>query len=272
MSCCAGIFQGLRRSPAGPLALGDASEALVIKAVMSQLDAESKQKPSGSGWWDFGLEEQTTTSLCTNTTESSGAITYKWAEYGDAKSPLPYPDIVDNTEGIGAFEGIVGLFPQKALVVDIGGGQFDVNAKWVMARRSDVTVLVADPFNRSKEHNLKVQEQVEKAGGADVVTSISVLNVVPDVKNRIRHIALVHQVLKSGGIAIFKTWAGLWPMRGTRLQQIETKDAKGEPIKGGGWCQNNSWASAYVKHIAAVFGDANVFADDNQNAIFATKA
>lgn len=235
---------------------------------MSQIGGEDLY----DGWWNFGLEEQTTTSGCTNTTKSEGAITYKWLEYkGDSTSNLPFPDIVDNTEGIGAFEGIVHLFPQKALVLDVGGGQFDTNAEWVMKRRPDVKMLVADPFNRTKEHNLEVQRVVEGNAGAHVVTSISVLNVIPDVKNRMRHIRLVHEAVRPNGIAIFKTWAGLWPMRGTRLQQIETKDAQGQPIPGGGWCQNNAWASAYRQHIAAVFGEENLFVDNNQNAIFATK-
>lgn len=263
LGCC-GLFQGAAKLVSKPLPIGHASEAQVIKAVLSQ-----PQKTS-SHWWEFGAGEQSTTSSCTNTTDKPGKVTYVYADYGKP-SPLPFPDIVDNTEGVGSFEELIKYFPKGALVLDIGGGKFDSVCNWVMQRRPDVTMVVADPFNRSMDHNVAVQRKIESAGGADIVTSNSVLNVVPDVKSRISHILLVQKTLKNGGIAIFKTWAGVWPVRGTRKQEIETTDKDGKPIDGGGWCQNNSWASAYLPHIAAVFGDSNVFANDNENILFAYK-
>ena len=44
---------------------------------------------------------------------------------------------------------------------------------------------------------------------------MSVLNVISDSKNRILHCCLIYNALKPGGTAIFKVWAGSWPVRGS---------------------------------------------------------
>ncbi|GLC37734.1 hypothetical protein PLESTM_000642800 [Pleodorina starrii] len=47
-----------------------------------------------------------------------------------------------------------------------------------------VTVFVLDPFNRSREHNQAAQDAIVKLGGVQVVTAMSVLNVIPSVAER----------------------------------------------------------------------------------------
>ena len=62
--------------------------------------------------------------------------------------------------------------------------------------RTRPLLAVADPFRRDAEHNLTVQKSVEAAGGADVVLSASVLNVVSDLKDRMRHLLVCARAMK----------------------------------------------------------------------------
>jgi len=148
------------------------------------------------------------------------------------------------------------------MLVNLGGGEHDAVTNWLLANRKIDQVLVLDPFARSKEHNVAAQQKVVDNGGADVVTSISVLNVVPEVKNRIRHIVLVEHILKKGGFAYFKVWPGMWPERGSGKSALNEKS--------GLW-QANAWAVEFVPEVAAVFGQDNVRCDANLNLIVAFK-
>lgn len=231
-------------------------------------------------WWESGLDDQPYSSIANsdvpggNISNHKGPNVYKYEDYRKASDPLPdvlpYTDIADNTESIAAFEDIFYLIPQNAFLLDIGGGRYDSNTRWVQNRSSNVTMMVADPFNRMMAHNVIVQAEVAKRCGADIVTSMSVLNVIPDVKSQTWHVWLVHHLLKPGNLAIFKFWAGLWPVRGTRNQTVAAPMI--DPTAANTQSQNNAFAEAYEPLIAKVFGAGNVFADSNQNLIVARKS
>lgn len=228
-------------------------------------------------WWEHGLEMQEVDSKANadvpdhDITNYKGPTVYKYEEYKKPSDPtfLPYTDVVDNTESIAAFEDVLHLMPKEGLLVDIGGGRYDSATKWVESKTS-MNMMVADPFNRPVEHNKEVQASVAKHGGADMVTSMSVLNVIPDLPSQIWHVWLVHHILKPGQLAIFKFYAGLWPIRGTRVQTVSAPLV--DPTAANSQAQNNAFADAYVPVIAKVFGEANIFADSNLNTIFARKA
>lgn len=219
---------------------------------------------------------QPITSAATNTIDVSAASWTGPPTYGPPRgcSVLPYPDIVDNTEGIGAAAHVFkmrgfcradddGDNETPVLVLDLGGGQFDGVPNWLFEQsQGGIEVLVADPFNRSQEHNLAVQDVVESNGGADVVLSVSVLNVVADLKERVKHIALARRALKPGGRLYAFIWSGCWPERGSGRMVVDPER---------GIVQLNKWTAEFEPEVASVFGDSNVFVDANSNLICAVK-
>jgi hypothetical protein len=212
--------------------------------------------PNGQAW--FNDLQQTVSSSASNNLEED------WMEW---KSPPIYPsndnflpDIVDNTEGITAFADLK-IPASTKILLDIGGGKFDSSKLWLENRYS-IQVYVVDPFCRSKEHNLEVQDVIMKKGGADIVTSMSVLNVVDTIQSRLRHCAVAWEALKPNGVAYFKVWAGSYPRRGSGV-------GVSDPFRKV--YQANRWASEFKGEVGFIFGDANVFVDNNKNLLIAVK-
>ena len=173
-----------------------------------------------------------------------------------------FEPVIDNTEGIAGVEDLK-IPPNTNLLVDVGGGEFDAVKTWLEGNRGVQEVLVMDPFTRTTKHNQDVQQRIIGAHGADVVTSISVLNVIPELSNRVRHLVLVYHILKEGGIGFFKVWPGMWPERG--WGQATSDGARGV------W-QANKWVTEFVPEVEAVFGADNVRCDANRNLLVAHKA
>jgi hypothetical protein len=214
----------------------------------------------------FGGLQQKITSAATNSVDAEPATYSGPTVYMDKHDlPLPYPAIADDTESISGFVDLVkmGLVKKGELVVNLGGGAFDGGPRWLAQQVPGVTVLTADPFRRPAAHNAAVQAQVEEAGGADVVASISVLNVIKEPANRVAHAALAHKVLKRGGLAYFKVWADCWPDRGLGVGATDGARATH---------QTQRWANAYLPELEAAFGAGQVFADCTANLLVAKKA
>ena len=191
-----------------------ASEAVGL-SCSNALEHVVQQCVENRGKYWFDSIQQHVSSVASNTVEENWSEWVKPTVYKTSHpSSLPYPDIVDNTEGIAGFHDLP-IPNEPAILLDIGGGKSDSGMHWLNMKYPALIVHVIDPFARSAEHNHTVQEAIEAAGGADIVTSISVLNVIQDVNARIAHIVTVHDALRKGGIAFFKVWAGSWPVRGT---------------------------------------------------------
>ena len=199
---------------------------------------------------------------------TSNTLEEDWKQW---KRPVSYisptfhgihiPTVDDNTEGIG---GVSDLWipPNSTILVDVGGGQYDSTKYWLEMSHPDLTVYVIDPFLRDRGHNEKVQQILNVAGGADVATSISILNVIDNTEERILHAGVMFDALKQGGIAYFKVWAGLWPYRGSGIPDYDNMR---------GVFQANAWADKFRENVATVFGDSNVQVDNNRNLIIAKK-
>jgi len=262
------------------LALQPAPLLAVVRLLRSVCNAIEKralatlasQLPVPALWFD-GLQQELT-SAATNPefmdvdpAKYTGATVYQ-AEHD---LPLPYPPIPDDTEGFAGLEDlalILGKRPPRighaSVVLNLGGGGYDGPAHWFAAKTGCI-VHTADPWRRPAKHNEAVQRAVEAAGGADVVASVSVLNVIGGANrqaNRLAHIALAKRALKQGGVGYFKVWAGCWPERGTGTTVDDHER---------GTHQEHAWASTFEAEVAAIFGAANVFTENNRNLIIAVK-
>lgn len=195
------------------------------------------------------------------TSETSNSLQEDWVQWKGPKvhhSPattFPYPDIHDNTEGIAGFHDLP--IPVGAqLLVDVGG-KYDGGKAWLERKYPGLVVLVVDPFRRS--NNQLCRKVLLERGGADVATSISVLNVIEKREHRLLHCRDLYDSLKPGGVAFFKVWAGFWPHRGTGQAEIKQ-----------GVYQANAWAQHFLPEVREVFG-ANVTNDCALNLISAQK-
>ena len=191
------------------------------------------------------------------TSAASNSLEEDWSTW---TAPPEYDGVPDNTEGIAAFADLP--IPDTAhLLIDVGGGEFDASRRWVEHRHSRVRMLVVDPFKRSREHNARALALVQSEGGADIATSMSVLNVIDTRVARLAHIATLFGCLRQGGVAYFKVWAGLGALRGSGEATVDEER---------GVYQANAFASAFEVEVRSVFGDA-VEVVEEMNLIVAIK-
>lgn len=156
---------------------------------------------------------------------------------------------VDSTEGFGAYDNVLLTTCAGPNILDIGGGEQDTNTAYA-DQKFLVNCVVYDPFKRTLAHNKKVLlEAISKPFNATF--SLSILNVISDLSDRLRHIALCKRVLKVGGKAIFKVWSG-------NKTGVGTATASGY--------QSNCGIEKYLAEIGSVFG-SYVFHNKKQNFI-----
>jgi len=207
--------------------------------------------------------------LTSRATASLGASTESNVYRPPKGQKLPYTTITDNTQGKEAFADILGLFPSPRpgrvglLLLDVGAGKSNSAREFLASAKPEVQYRGADPYNRSKLENATTQQAVEDAGGADVATSMSVLNVIREPLARAKHIQTLHDALRPSGTAFFKVWAGYWPARGTGEPYISTVDDT---------FQANAWASAFLPEVEAAFGKGQAYADNDLNLIVAVRS
>ena len=191
------------------------------------------------------------------TSAASNSLEEDWRTW---MAPPEYDGVPDNTEGIAAFADLP--FPDTArLLIDVGGGEFDATRHWVEHRYCQIKMLVVDPFKRSQEHNAWALALVHNEGGADIATSMSVLNVIDTRAARIAHVSTLFGCLRQGGVAYFKVWAGSGALRGSGSATID---------EDRGVYQANAFASAFEIEVRSVFGDA-VEVIEEMNLIVAIK-
>lgn len=164
----------------------------------------------------------------------------------------------ENTAGVNAFHDI--QFDKNVKrVLDVGGGKFDCNRDYLKTARN-ITLHVWDPYNRSTTHNLQVEHEIANSK-VDAATSMSVLNVIPEVNVRLAHIVTVWKALNINGKAYFKIWPGEGILKGTYL-----------PASTATSYQANAFFDRFIREIQIVFGINCVTIDKNiPNLIVATK-
>lgn len=169
-----------------------------------------------------------------------------------------YLAIGENASGPTAFSDFTFDSTVKK-VLDIGGGRFDCN-KHYLKKMYNIDLSIWDPFNRSKEHNDRIFA-LFSANKADAVTSMSVLNVIPELEARLAHLATLKDALTIGGKCYIKIWPGELPYKGSYI-----------PTATDQAYQANAYADRFIREVELVFGLGNVFLNKHiANFIIAIK-
>lgn len=132
-------------------------------------------------------------------------------------------------------------FTPDTINLDYGGGKFD-NAAEYLKNEFNVTNLVYDPFNRTKEHNNSTIKQIRKNGGADSATLSNVLNVIKEPEIRLEVLNNIKSLLKPGANLYITVYEGTG------------KGDSGETKSG---YQLNRKTTDYIEEISQVFGDVS---------------
>ena len=130
-------------------------------------------------------------------------------------------------------------FEPGTINLDMGGGKFDNVADYLS--EYDVTNLVYDPYNRTKEHNREVVKTIRQAGGADTATCSNVLNVIKEPEARRNVLVNMSKLVKPGGEIYITVYEG------------SGKGNEG-PTKSG--YQLNRKTADYLEEIKDIFPDA----------------
>lgn len=175
--------------------------------------------------------------------DSSGTNTARGFTYFQDSS-------IDNTEGFGAFADVKEYLPSGTNNIDIGGGRFDETTEY-LREHFQVQNVVYDPFTRSEEHNNETLFENKKSGclrSYHSATSMSVLNVINLEESRREHIELMFEMIRPGGVALFKVYNG----DGSGVEKITEMRY-----------QSNKGAEYYFEEVARVFGRENTFLKPN---------
>lgn len=148
----------------------------------------------------------------------------------------------ENTAGINAFYDLP-LDDNVSVMVDFGGGRFDVNKDYM--QKKNIELLVWDPYNRTQAHNERVKQFVLQTK-VKAVSSMSVLNVIPEVEVRLMHLATLKAALIPYGKAYIKIWPGEGSFKGL-----------GVPTLDGDNYQANAKATRFLREVELVFGGGN---------------
>lgn len=130
-------------------------------------------------------------------------------------------------------------FTPDTINLDYGGGKFD-NAAEYLKDEFNVTNLVYDPFNRTKEHNSATIKQIRKNGGADSATLSNVLNVIKEPNIRLEVLNNIKSLLKPGATLYVTVYEGT---------------GKGDSGETKAGYQLNKKTAEYMEEISQVFGD-----------------
>ncbi|MHB1947879.1 MAG: hypothetical protein ACYCQI_07190 [Gammaproteobacteria bacterium] len=148
----------------------------------------------------------------------------------------------ENTCGVDAFADLTFDKTVKR-ILDVGGGKYDYCHDHMKSRNIDL--LVWDPYNRPKEHNLDIQKSVTNKK-VDAATSMAVLNVIPEPEVRLAHICTLKEALVVNGVAYFKVWPGEGALKGSYKPTVNSYGHPGY--------QANAHADRFLREVQIVFG------------------
>ncbi len=90
--------------------------------------------------------------------------------------------------------------------LDLGGGKFDNATEYL--KSINISNLIIDPYNRSKDWNEHLLNYISKVGGTDTATVLNVLNVIRERECRINLIQQAYSLIKENGTCYFQIYEG----------------------------------------------------------------
>jgi SAM-dependent methyltransferase len=132
---------------------------------------------------------------------------------------------------------------KKTRNLDLGGGKFDNQTRWL--KRRGVKNLVLDPGNRPQAHNLKILNEVDRRP-VDTVTVSNVLNVIPDTSVRAGVVRTAYDALKPGGRVYITVYNA--PTRGWRGKGTKRTWQAAKPLKSYLALVRRYFKGAEIKH------------------------
>ena len=133
-----------------------------------------------------------------------------------------------------------GDIKQNVRVVDYGGGRYETATKKI--GEIGAANLVFDPFNRSADHNLRIEQKLEEKP-ADIGIIANVLNVIKEPEIRVAALHDIAQMVKPDGKVAIQVYEG-------------DKSGVGKATSKG-WQENRKLAS-YLNEVKQAFGNATI--------------
>jgi hypothetical protein len=144
------------------------------------------------------------------------------------------------------------LFEDGNRNLDLGGGKFDLGT--AQLAEYGVESKVMDEYNRTPEHNKKVEKWV--GDGVDTVTVANVLNVIKEPEARADVIQTAYDSLVDGGSAYFQVYYD------SKKKAGETKDGY----------QNHKPLKDYLPEVQKIFPEAELKTVEGLRIIVAPKS
>jgi len=163
-------------------------------------------------------------------------------EFSSAKTSRP------QVPALHAFVVKKNLIPTNALVLDYGGGKFDLGKEHIESSVEGATLLVFDPFNRTEEHNNSVISILSR-NKADVILNANVLNVIKEKSARLEMLNDIKKYAKQGAKIFFSVY------KAERSSKYAETDQYVGQQTSDGW-QNAQPTSFYLPEVKEVFPSA----------------
>jgi len=141
-----------------------------------------------------------------------------------------------------------GLITPKTINTDVGGGRYDVGKEHVEGSVKGATLHIYDPYNRSSDHNEKVQSIA--GGKSNYVGLHNVLNVIKEPEARLDALRIVKSFMGKNGTAHITVHEG--------DKTGDARMSKSDRGRGSSW-QNHLPTASYVPEVSAVFPEKEGF-------------
>ena len=135
------------------------------------------------------------------------------------------------------------LYSIGEINLDYGGGKYDTATRYLQPYGK--TNLIYDPYNRTKEHNQNVEDELFLNCGADSCTMSNVLNVIDKLEDRLAALTHAKSLMKPMAYIYITVYEG-------------DRSGCGRETKKDCW-QANRPLKSYLKEVKKVFYWARVY-------------